>query len=187
MTAHTYGEAYQSCFDRTVRFLISRGAFADGAVEAAQAAWTRGWERRDQLRDENRLLTWINTIALNAYRSRLRKEKMAVPLQEGHCEFEIDFAPMYVQSVLRLCGRQDRSLLESQIQGVTAEEMAGESGVSKTAIRIRLMRARRALRQRIERRFAAQGLRGPFLAGAAGRRRTPAACRKLVRDLPQED
>ena len=151
MTAHMYGQAYQSGFDRTVRFLISRGALSDGAVEAAQTAWARGWERLHQLRDEKMLLTWINSIALNAYRTLLRRERLAVPLRERHHEFELDLSPLYVQNVLRLCGRRERVLLELQMQGITAEEMAWERGVSKTAMRIRLMRARRSLRQRIER------------------------------------
>ena len=150
MTAYMYGQAYQAGFDRTVRFLISRGAAGDGAVEAAQAAWARGWERLHQLRDDKMLLTWINSIALNAYRSLLRRERLIVPLRERHSEFEIDLSPIYIQSVLKLCGRRERRLLEMQMQGITTEEMAGERGVSKTAMRIRLMRARRSLRQRIE-------------------------------------
>jgi DNA-directed RNA polymerase specialized sigma24 family protein len=37
-------------------------------------------------------------------------------------------------------------LLELQVQGVTTGEIARHSGVTETAIRIRLMRARRAAR-----------------------------------------
>ena len=152
VTANAYGEAYRTGFDRTVRFLLSRGAGCDSAVEAAQAAWVRGWERLHQLRDEKMLLTWVNTIALNAYRGLWRKEKLSVPLRERHSEFEIDLAPIDVQTVLQLCHRRERALLELQIQGITTEEIAGQRGVSKTAIRIRLMRARRSARERIEKR-----------------------------------
>jgi DNA-directed RNA polymerase specialized sigma24 family protein len=150
MTGHAYGQAYQSGFDRTVRFLISRGALSDGAVEAAQAAWVRGWERLHQLRDESMVLTWVNTIALNAYRAGLRREKRAIPLSEGHCESEIDLAPIDLQTVLKACPQRERMLLESAIQGITTEELAGLRGVSKTAIRIRLMRARIAVRKGVE-------------------------------------
>lgn len=152
MTTCAYGEAYQAGFDRTVRFLLSRGAAVDGAVEAAQAAWVRGWERLHQLRDEKMLLTWINTIALNLYRGLLRKQKAIVPLRECHSEFEIDLTPIDVETILKLCRRRERVLLELQIRGTTAEELAGLGGVSKTAMRIRLMRARRSVRERMERR-----------------------------------
>lgn len=151
MTRQAYGQAYQTGFDRTVRFLISRGAVGDGAAEAAQAAWARGWERLDQLRDERVLLTWINTIALNVFRSLCRKEKLSVPLRETHSEFRFDATPIDLDLVLRNCRPRERALLELQVQGVTAEEIAWRNGTSKTAIRIRLMRARRAVYERLER------------------------------------
>lgn len=152
MTDYAYGEAYRAGFDRTVRFLLSRGAASDGAVEAAQAAWVRGWERLHQLRDEKMLLTWVNTIALNLYRGVWRKERMIVPLHERHSEFEIDLSPIDLRMVLELCHRRERALLELQVEGITAEEVANQRGVSQTAIRIRFMRARRAARERIEKR-----------------------------------
>ncbi len=170
MTEQAYGQAYQRGFDRTVRFLISRGACGDRATEAAQAAWVRGWERLHQLRDESLLLTWINTIALNAFRCGWRKERFVVPLHERHCEFEIDLAPIELATVLKRCHRRERALLELQIQGATTEEIANHKGVSKTAIRIRLMRARRAARARLKiqtpRRRSGLGSK-PTLTGAS--------------------
>src|ERR1700680_3274425 len=71
MTRNEYGEAYEAGFDRTVRFLLSRGAQRDDAVEAAQAAWARGWERVTQLRDESLVMTWVNAIAFNFLRNGL--------------------------------------------------------------------------------------------------------------------
>jgi DNA-directed RNA polymerase specialized sigma24 family protein len=167
VTADTYGEAYRTGFDRTVRFLLSRGAGCDPAVEAAQAAWVRGWERLHQLRDDKMLLTWVNTIALNVYRGLWRKERLSVPLLERHSEFEIDLAPIDLQTVLRLCRRRERALLEQQIQGISVEEIAGQKGVSSTAIRIRLMRARRSARERIEKRRL-QRLRRTCVAAELG-------------------
>jgi DNA-directed RNA polymerase specialized sigma24 family protein len=40
------------------------------------------------------------------------------------------------------------------MRGVTAEEIARKQGVTETAIRIRLLRARRAARSRVEKRAA---------------------------------
>ena len=47
------------------------------------------------------------------------------------------------------CGSRssDRSLLEAQLMGTTAEELAKSEGVTPTAIRLRLLRARRSARQ----------------------------------------
>src|ERR1700730_1978979 len=73
MNTEEYGCAYQIGLDRTVRLLIARGISWDCAQETAQAAWARGWEKRDQLRDSKMVMTWVNTIALNMYRSSLRR------------------------------------------------------------------------------------------------------------------
>src|SRR5260370_13186521 len=82
LTREEYGCAYQYCFPLTVRFLGSKGLSSDTATEIAQSAWTRGWECRRQLRDTSFLLTWVNSIALNAYRGLLRREQQFEALPE---------------------------------------------------------------------------------------------------------
>jgi DNA-directed RNA polymerase specialized sigma24 family protein len=147
MTRSAYGQAYQAGFERTVRFLISRGAATDGAQEAAQAAWVRGWERLNQLRDDDVLLTWVNTIALNIYRRvRHTEDRFNQPLPTLYSRLRIDLAAIDVARILRFCRPRERRLLELQMQGVTAKEIARRNGVTETAIRIRLMRARRTAR-----------------------------------------
>jgi DNA-directed RNA polymerase specialized sigma24 family protein len=147
MTKSGYGQAYQAGFERTIRFLISRGAPRDGAQEAAQAAWARGWERLHQLRNDDQLLTWVNTIALNLYRRILQtEERFNQPLPELYSRLRIDMAAIDVARILKFCRPRERQLLELQMQGVTTEEIARDNGVTETAIRIRLMRARRAAR-----------------------------------------
>jgi len=154
MTRTSFGQAYQTGFDRTVRFLTSRGAPRDGAQEAAQAAWARGWERLNQLRNEEMILTWVNTIALNVYRGVARRQALTQPLPELHSKFQIDLSVIDADRVLKLCRPSERALLEQQMSGVTTEEIARDHGVTETAIRIRLMRARRAVRSQMETRAA---------------------------------
>jgi DNA-directed RNA polymerase specialized sigma24 family protein len=147
MTRSAYGQAYQAGFERTIRFLISRGAPRDGAQEAAQAAWARGWERLNQLRNDEMLLTWVNTIALNIYRRvRQTEERCRQPLPELYSRLRIDMAAIDIARILKFCRPRERRLLELQMQGVTTKEIALHNGVTETAIRIRLMRARRAAR-----------------------------------------
>ena len=152
MTRHTYGQAYQVGFERTVRFLISKGARGDGAQEAAQAAWARGWERLDQLRSDTSVFTWINTIALNFYRGLLGRETLILPLPELQSRDRIDVAAIDINRALRRCRPCERTLLQQHMEGATMEEIARENGVTETAIRIRLMRARRAARSHMENR-----------------------------------
>lgn len=155
MSSERFAQAYQRGFDLTVRFLLSRGVRRDDAVEVAQAAWVRGWERIDQLRNESLVTTWVNTIALNVYRSFIRREPLNQVLLEQHGgTVGIDLAAIDIAHVLTMCRPSDRSLLQQCINGFTTAEIAREQNVSETAIRIRLLRARRDARARAEKKKA---------------------------------
>ena len=73
MTREQYANAYDSGYATTKRFLVSRGINVETAEEAAQAAWARGWEHRDKLRNPDKVLSWVNTIALNLFRNWFRR------------------------------------------------------------------------------------------------------------------
>jgi RNA polymerase sigma factor (sigma-70 family) len=151
MTREGYGQAYQRGYNLTVRFLISRGVPRDTARDVAQAAWVKGWERLSQLRNESMVTTWVNAIAMNVHRSVLRTEKTYQSLPEVYTGGEVNLAAIDLNRILKFCAPRDRALLELQMQGDTAEEIARKQGVTETAIRIRLLRARRAARSRAER------------------------------------
>ncbi len=160
MTREGYGQAYQRGFDLTVRFLLSRGLRRDTASEVAQAAWVRGWERHDQLRNDDFVVTWVNTIALNVYRSLLRNEKLVTSEKLMNKEVQrvsdavvaINLAAIDVGRMLNSCCVRDRVLLELYMDGFTMAEIARKHNSTETAIRIRLLRARRAARGRVQRR-----------------------------------
>jgi DNA-directed RNA polymerase specialized sigma24 family protein len=153
MTRDDYGRAYQRGYDLTVRLLISRGVKPEPARETAQAAWVRGWERVSQLRDERLVVNWVNSIALNLYRSVLRQPVLQ-ELPELRAAPVMNLAAVDLELILKICRPGDRALLEQQVLGMSAEEIARQKGVSETAVRIRWMRARRSARLRLARRAA---------------------------------
>jgi DNA-directed RNA polymerase specialized sigma24 family protein len=151
MTQDEYGEIYQTGRDRTIRFLLSRGAPPGLAPDIAQSAWLRGWERLSQLRDPRMIVTWINSIALNQYRRVIRRENLHQEFQRsGDGRTCLNLAAIDVARILTVCRPPDRILLEAQMQGVTAKEMAREQGLTETAVRIRFLRARRSARKALE-------------------------------------
>ena len=151
MNRDEYGDAYQGGFERTVRFLLSRGVHWDKANEVAQSAWAIGWERREQLRNENLVVTWVNAIALNVYRAGLRRESFhEILLDQPDEAASIDFIAIDLKRILNFCRPSNRRLLEECLNGVSAADIARQSGVSDTAIRIRLLRARRDARLQLE-------------------------------------
>ncbi len=145
-----YGCAYQQWFQLTVRFLGSKGLSSDTATEIAQSAWTRGWERRRQLRDSAYLLTWVNSIALNAYRGLLRREQRFQALPEISVSPRLNLAALDTTRILNGCRPMERMILrQHHLEERPIQEIADEYGCSETAMRIRLLRARRAAKSRL--------------------------------------
>jgi len=146
MQGNAYAEAFQTGFGATRRFLVSRGAALEDAEEIAQAAWARGWEFREQLRDPGLVSYWVNSIARNLYRARFRT---AVPVPLEHVQepsYAFDTSAIDLRKLLEACSNRDRALLERTLQGYTAEELSETAGISSTGIRVRLLRARQSLR-----------------------------------------
>ena len=151
MTREEYGNVYQAGRERTIRFLLSRGAAPGLAPDIAQSAWLRGWERLSQLRDPQMIVTWVNSIALNQYRRAIRSDRMHKELQPfAHGKTCLNLAAIDVAKIFDVCRPPDRLLLEAQMQGVTAKEIAREQGLTETAVRIRFLRARRSARKALE-------------------------------------
>jgi RNA polymerase sigma factor (sigma-70 family) len=150
MTTEEFGTAYEKGYSLTIRFLISRGLSGDCAQETAQAAWVRGWEKRAQLRDPKMVLTWMNTIALNLYRSRLRREPFMQELPNITAPPKTNLAVIDLQRVLKTCKKNDRMVLQRRyLEGYQVREIARANGWSETAVRIRLLRARRAVAKKL--------------------------------------
>ena len=106
-----------------------------------------------QLRDERMVITWVNSIALNVYRGILRGEIRLRAFQEPkESVVEFDHTAIDLARILKFCRPGERRLLEQQMEGATTREMARRQGLTEAAIRIRLLRARRAARTRLERR-----------------------------------
>jgi RNA polymerase sigma factor (sigma-70 family) len=149
MTRDEYGSAYKKGYNLTVRFLVSRGLTYDSAQETAQAAWAKGWERLAQLRDSSMVLTWMNSIALNIHRSFVRREPFLQALPEIAAPPKISLAAIDVQRMLASCKKNERLVLQRHyLEGYKVQEIAKAHGWTETAVRIRLLRARRAVGKR---------------------------------------
>lgn len=151
MTGQQYATAYELGYSRTIRLLRFRGAPGDIAEDVAQAAWTHGWWKLDQLRDERVLLPWINTIALNKYRRAAAEQARyrELPELKLHGKTGTEIASLDMASILANSRSCDRRLLELHLRGLTSEEIATAYGVPKGAIRLRLLRARTAALKRL--------------------------------------
>jgi DNA-directed RNA polymerase specialized sigma24 family protein len=114
------------------------------------------------LRDETLLLPWINMIAINCHRRAAQQERLVpfskseLPPAAVHNPTATHLAAIEISRLLDQCDPYNRELLVAQMSGKTAKELALEYGVTPTAMRIRLMRARRAARVALDQAAAAR-------------------------------
>jgi DNA-directed RNA polymerase specialized sigma24 family protein len=148
VTEAEFATGYQTGFSRTIQFLRSRGISVD-ADEFAQAAWVRGWERREQIRNPTALLVWINSIALNLWRESNRHPVIGMSdIREHASPPQNLIAVLEVARRLKACSAEQRSLLEGfYLNGDSVQDIASRAECSEVAVRIRLHRARQRLAQ----------------------------------------
>ena len=149
MPPEEYAQAFQRGFGATRRFLIARGVHRDEAEEIAQAAWVRGWECRAQLRAPELVGFWVNSIARNLLLARFRGHAEVWMGDHWDPSYSMSLDWIDVAHMLNLCSGRDRESLEQILEGYSAEEIAQTIGITATGIRVRLLRARQALRRQI--------------------------------------
>jgi len=145
MRQREYAEAFENGYNATRRFLLSRGAPIEDAEEIAQAAWVRGWEFREQLRDPSLVGYWVNSIARNLFRAKFRSPAPAA-LDGVDPGYTMSLESLEVRLLLERCSGRDRELLLKSLEGYSAEEIARTEGITSTGIRVRMLRIRQSLR-----------------------------------------
>jgi DNA-directed RNA polymerase specialized sigma24 family protein len=154
MTPEDFGRAYQTGYQRTVRFLQKCAVDRDQAIEIAEEAWIKGLEHLPELHDENVVVGWINVIAYRLFLTGLRE-----PRSVDHSE--INYEPTVPPSVnpeviavrqtlARCTPRHRRLLLAFYYYGYSAHEIATHTGRSLEAIHAEMYRARQDFREHMQ-------------------------------------
>jgi len=167
--------AFASLIERhhgLVRALVSRaGTTRAEAEDLAQEAWLAAWRRLSEVRDTARWKGWLAEVALNAGRQRARRrrvEEAAAPrlrMQARRASpdggepdaLEAEEERRAVLEALDELPEEARALvLARYVEGRSAPEIAASLGVAPDAIRARLSRTLRSLRERLTALFAAE-------------------------------
>src|SRR5689334_19561905 len=140
MKRHEYSDAFQNGYSATRRFLLSRGAALDEAEEIAQAAWARGWEYRDQLRDPSMVSFWVNSIARNLFRARFRSPAL-LPMEGVDPSYTMSLEDQIeVLCILDMYAHRDRDLLDKSLDSYLADEIAQYQVIRSIMYRIFMLR-----------------------------------------------
>jgi RNA polymerase sigma-70 factor (ECF subfamily) len=167
----------QRCNQRLYRVARAVVGSDDEAEDVLQESYLHAFAGIAEFRGEAGLLTWLTAITLNEARGRLRKRRPMVDLDDMDKTNVVPFpgAPADPESE---AGRAEiRELLEAsidslppdfrvvfilrEIEGCSVEETAAQLGINAATVKTRLFRARRLLREALERKFVT-GLSAAF-------------------------
>lgn len=152
MNQEQYAAAYQHGYPKTIHFMLSRGISRALSEELAQAAWARGWECREQVRDVGKVNSWVNSIALNLLRSSFRRARTSELPADMAVTPQTSPQTIDAQRLLMACSAADRKLIEGYyMAGYTSFELGRQLGCSAVAVRVRLLRLRRRLQTAVPR------------------------------------
>jgi RNA polymerase sigma-70 factor (ECF subfamily) len=144
-------------YDQLLTFVRSRVACPDAAADVLHAALQKAVERRDQLRDDTRLTSWLFQIVRSAITDYYRKPahspsevEPTIPTEVASEENEnaiigacllamLDSLPLKYREVLRLV----------EIEGVTQSDLAERLQLAPSGARSRVQRGRALLLNRL--------------------------------------
>ena len=130
------------------------------ADDAFQEVWIRIYERRSQLREARALKNWLLQVARSVCLNLARESKFTPEFiylddeseqEKRHIALEVsgnEFPDEIFQLALRKIAPIYRdAFLLREIEGFTSEEVAEMTGVSVVNVKVRIMRAKKMLRQ----------------------------------------
>lgn len=158
--------------DRVFRTALKITRNADDAEDVLQESWMRAFAHIGSFDGRSTFSTWITKIAINSALTILRRRRtrrevsLDDPLDPGNCRvteiselsrnpeercLETERLRLVRQAVKRLPSKLRKAIEISQSQDGSATELAMSAGLSLSAMKSRLARARNRLREPVSR------------------------------------
>jgi RNA polymerase sigma-70 factor (ECF subfamily) len=141
---------YQADLLRVCYVILGDKALAE---DAAQSAWVQAWRKLDQLRDDDKVRSWLLAVAANEARQLARRRRRAPP-SVAAAGFAAHADPRLADltAALARLSTDDRRLLALRyVAELTSEQIGDAIGISGGAVRHRLMRLLARLRVDLDR------------------------------------
>ncbi len=148
----------RDCYPDVVRFARGLTGDPDEGDDLLQDALLKAWQGYGRLRDPSRFRFWLLRIIGNVHRSRLRRRRWRnlFGLEAGRdipAEQQLGYEDRtWVRQALhRLPREQQEALILHEVVGLSVDETSQVQGVTPSAVKSRLARGRRGLRERLTR------------------------------------
>lgn len=154
ITPDQFSASYTKHHKATASYIYRMVRNLDVAIDIAQAAWTRAWEKREQWRGVTAFHVWTLTIAVNILRTQKRAERNGI-----HAAREIELEAIaphqepftnpdrvrerWAHELLERATAKERVVFEGYAAGYSAAEIAAQQHVgSPDTIKVRMFRGR---------------------------------------------
>jgi len=147
----SFDALFEQLHDRLYRALFFVTGSSADAEELTQDAFLRLWERWDSVGSIEDPTAWLFRVAMNAFRSRLRRVRVAtrrlLPGPAAPDPFdEIELREDVRRMLLGIPPRQRAALVLTEIFGYSSEDAAHVLGIRATTVRVLASQGRAALR-----------------------------------------
>lgn len=124
------------------------------AEEIMQDAFLRLWEQWDRVGSLSDPIGYLYRTAMNVFRSRARRAKVAIRLAVGHLPADDELADVeeredVVRALAPLTPRQRAALVLTDLLGMSSEQAAEALRIKASTVRVLVARARAALRKEL--------------------------------------
>jgi RNA polymerase sigma-70 factor (ECF subfamily) len=162
-------------------FRVARGIVRDDAEaeDVTQEAWVRAFRELATFRGEAQFSTWVTRIACHEAFARARKRRRLVPIAGGEPpeppgetsspEREMENRELYAvlqEAVEALPDPLRAVFCLREVEGLSTEQTADALGLTAENVRVRLHRAKRSLRQKLDDRIGREVRRLYLFEGA---------------------
>jgi RNA polymerase sigma-70 factor, ECF subfamily len=142
---------FEDLHDRLYQALFFVTGSSADAEELTQDAFLKLWERWDAIESIDDPTAWLFRVALNAFRSRLRRVRVAtrrvMPGSPPPDPFdEVELREDVRRLLLALPPRQRAALVLTEIFGYRSDEAGAVLGIAATTVRVLASKGRAALR-----------------------------------------
>ncbi len=169
-----FNQLFDTYSDKVYRLALSQLENEDEAEGVVQDAFLRLFERLDQFEGRSKLSTWLYRVAYNLCQDRLRQRRPLLSLDEDNDDNDLpaptvlidweDLPEQYL-SAAEVSAELDRAIatlppklktvfMLREMEGLSTRECAEVVGISVSAAKVRLHRARLLLREQLAAYFA---------------------------------
>lgn len=155
--ADQFDQIYQKFSSQLFRYIQKRIPDSNDAEDILQSVYLKLLTSADQLRDKDKLAGWIYTVANNTVTDYYRKRRVSInkiefdTLPEADEADEISRTKEIYQCVLpfvsQLSEKYRKPILLADVENKSTREIAGILGISVTAAKSRVQRARKMVRE----------------------------------------